>query len=193
MPSNEGHEMLSLSGLADSQNRFGVIVEAHGKGKVKPLDFQMIQGGLLAVDQAIAPFYAIAMRMKTDGTMQFSPMRSPSSPAPVDAISLERDNPGADGNFSSDYLRFTAKRMGAARSLSDWRTSVQVPGTQGSALTVENRESGQDYQKKMTVTNSGDIELPTPGAGIVLKSPNGKRWRLSVSDEGSLRVEQAPE
>ncbi len=128
MPTNEGHEMLSVSALADSQSRFGVIVEAHGQGRIKPLDFQMIQGGLLAVDKAVVPFYAIAMRMKTDGTMQFSPVRSPSSPGPVDAISLERDNPGADGNFASDYLRFTAKRIGSVSSQSDWRTSVQLPG-----------------------------------------------------------------
>lgn len=193
MPSNDGHEMLSISGLADSQSRFGVIVEAHGTGRVKPLDFQMIQGGLLDVDKAVVPFYAIAMRMKTDGTMQFSPLRSEGSQAPVDAISIERDNPGADGNFPSDYLRFTAKRMGSAGSQSDWRTSVQVAGAQGSTLTIENREAGGDYQTKLKVTDSGDVELATPGAGVVLKSPNGKRWRLSITDEGSVRVDEAPE
>ncbi len=45
----------------------------------------------------------------------------------------------------------------------------------------------------MKVTNSGDIELPTPGAGVILKSPNGKRWRLTVSDEGSVRTQAVDE
>jgi hypothetical protein len=186
-PSNEGHEMLSVSALADSQRRFGVIVEAHGKGRTKPLDFQMIQGGLLAVDHGLTPFDAIAMRMKTDGTMQFGAVRNGGEPGPVDAISVERDDP--DGvSFPSDYIRLTAKRMSLKRTTSDWRMNVQLP-SDGSTLSIENRESGQAYAKKLEATSAGDLELPTPGAGLILTSPNGKRWRLAVTDSGDLKTE----
>jgi hypothetical protein len=34
-PTNNGHEMLSVSALADRQSRFGVIVEAHGTGRIR--------------------------------------------------------------------------------------------------------------------------------------------------------------
>lgn len=56
--------MMSLAALSDTQKRFGIIVEAHGPGRVKPLDFQMIQGGFLDVDKEVEPFSAIAMRVK---------------------------------------------------------------------------------------------------------------------------------
>jgi hypothetical protein len=192
-PSNEGHEMLSISGLADSQRRFGVIVEAHGKGRIKPLDFQMIQGGLLAVDKNIEPYDAIAMRMKTDGTMQFSAVRNGGEPGPVDAICIERDHPGNAGSYPSDSIRMTAKRMNVQGTTSDWRTNVQLPAPSGSALSIENREGGQAYAKKLQVTSSGDVELPTPGAGVILTSPNGKKWRLGVTDGGDLKVDPLSE
>jgi hypothetical protein len=188
-PSNQGHEMLSVSALADSQRRFGVIVEAHGTGRTKPLDFQMIQGGLLAVDRDVTPFDAIAMRMKTDGTMQFGAVRNGGEPGPVDAISVERDDPGDAASFPSDYIRLTAKRMSLQRTTSDWRMNVQLPSSGGSTLSIENRESGQAYAKKLEATSAGDLELPTPGSGLILTSPNGKKWRLAITDSGDLKTE----
>jgi hypothetical protein len=187
-PSNDGHEMLSVSGLADSQNRFGVIVEAHGSGRVKPLDFQMIQGGLLAVDKDIKPFDAIAMRMRTDGTMQFGAVRHGGDPGPVDAISLERDRPGNVGDYPSDYIRLTGKRVKGRVAASDWRTNVALAGSQGSALCIANREADKDYEKKLQITSNGDLELPTPGGGLILTSPNGKKWRLGVTDGGDFDI-----
>jgi len=187
-PSNQGHEMLSVSALADSQQRFGVIVEAHGKGRIKPLDFQMIQGGLLEVDKAIEPYDAIAMRMKIDGTMQFSAARNGGPGGPVDAISVERDHPGAAGNYPSDSIRLTAKRVAGETKTSDWRTNVQLAEKSGSTFALENRESGQGYAKKMEVSNLGELTLPTPGAGVILASPNGRHWRLTVTDDGQIQV-----
>jgi hypothetical protein len=186
-PTNNGHEMLSVSALANSQSRFGVIVEAHGTGRVKPLDFQMIQGGLLAVDKDKQPFDAIAMRMTTDGTMQFSAARNGGAPGPVDAIVVERDLPGADGDFPSDYIRLTGKRMPQGKK-SDWRASVQLPRGGGSALTIENREAGAPYQANYRFTSSGDVELTAPGAGVVLTSAAGKKWRLTVTDDGQINT-----
>lgn len=38
------------------------------------------------------------------------------------------------------------------------------------------------------VSAKGDIELPTSGTGVILKSPNGTRYRLAVADGGALKV-----
>lgn len=188
LPSNEGHEMLSVTALANTQQRFGLIVEAHGAGRVKPLDFQVIQGGLLDRDKHLEPFNAIAMRVKTDGTAQFSAERNGGTPGPVDAISVERDSPGSNGDFPSDYVRLTAKRVAETVRPSEWRTNVQLPAADGSSFTLENREAGDEYVKKLTVTSTGELEVATPGAGLILTSPNGKKWRLAVSDHGALTI-----
>jgi hypothetical protein len=145
----------------------------------------MIQGGLLAVDKDLQPFDAIAMRMKTDGTMQFSAARNGGATGPVDAIAVERDRPGPHGDFPSDYIRLTGKRMPQGQT-SDWRANVQFTENGHSALTVENREAGGGYRAEYRLTSSGDVELETPGAGVILTSPGGKKWRLSVSDDGKL-------
>ncbi|MCC6492775.1 MAG: hypothetical protein IT424_07125 [Pirellulales bacterium] len=192
-PSNEGHEMLSVSALADSQSRFGLIVEAHGSGRVKPLDFQMIQGGLLAVDRGLEPFDAVAMRMKTDGTMQFSAVRHGGEPGPVDAISVERDQPGAAREQASDYIRLTAKRTDGELTRADWRMNAQLSAASSSSFALESRDGNEPYEAKLKATSAGDLELPTAGASIMLTSPNGKRWRLSVSDDGDLRTEEIVE
>ena len=187
-PSNEAHEMMSITALAESQSRFGIIVEAHGHGRVKPLDLQMIQGGLLEADKDVQPFNAIAMRVKTDGTAQFSAQRNGGPPGPVDAISIERNIRRNSGDQPSDYVRWTAKRTDQQTQNSDWRANVQIPNTTGSELAIESRAGTKPYEKKMKVHSTGDVELPVPAAGIVLTSPNGKKWRLGVTDTGDLRV-----
>lgn len=38
------------------------------------------------------------------------------------------------------------------------------------------------------VSAKGDVELPTVGTGVILKSPNGTRYRLTVADGGALKA-----
>jgi hypothetical protein len=38
---------------------------------------------------------------------------------------------------------------------------------------------------KLQVTN-GDVEVDTSGRGLILKSPDGSRWRISVTNLGQL-------
>jgi len=141
------------------------------------------------MDKGIEPFNAIAMRVKTDGTAQFSAQRQGGPPGPVDAISIERDNPGDRGGYPSDYLRWTAKRVEQEPQRFDWRVNVQIPESSGSELAIENREGNASYHKKMKVTSAGDLELPVPAVGVVLTSPNGKKWRLGITDDGDLKVD----
>lgn len=38
----------------------------------------------------------------------------------------------------------------------------------------------------------GDIEITDPERGYILKSPNGTRWRITISDDGRLLTSQQP-
>jgi hypothetical protein len=207
MPSDKGHEMLSISALASVQDKFGVIVEAHGTGRLKPLDFMVVQGGVLKADAAKRPFWAQVMRMKIDGTMQFGPLRTGERNEPVDIINLEQDDgtvktgtsqqslePIAwshfDGPADSHYVRYTAKefRQGKTVHRADWRTNVQIKDNAKSSYSVYTRKDEEPYQLKMAVHDNGDLELPSLASAIVLTSPNGKKWRITVDDNGELHT-----
>lgn len=204
MPSNEGHEMLSISALATVQDKYGVIVEAHGTGRVKPLDFMVVQGGLLEGDKQ-QPFWAQVMRMKTDGTMQFGPLRTGPRNESVDIINLEQDDApasvssnqegdeseswkGFTGLSDSHSIRYTAKEFAAGKAVhrADWRTNVDIEKAGGSRFTIRSRQDEQAYEPRLVVEDDGDVTLPTPASALVLISPNGKKWRVTVDDNGGL-------
>lgn len=206
MPSNEGHEMLSISALATVQDKYGVIVEAHGTGRVKPLDFMVVQGGLLEGDKQ-QPFWAQVMRMKTDGTMQFGPLRTGPRNDPIDIISLEQDDAparvssnqegdeaqswkGYTGLSDSHFIRYTAKELNAGKAVhrADWRTNVHIKADGESSFAIHSRRDEESYQPKLTVEDSGDLTLPTPASAMVLTSPNGKQWRVTVDNDGQLHT-----
>src|SRR5207237_85499 len=67
-PTATTQEMISYSALARKQDVYAVVVEAHGEGRLKPLVFMDVQGGLRNPAEA---YSAEAMRMTEDGTMVF--------------------------------------------------------------------------------------------------------------------------
>jgi hypothetical protein len=210
MPSDHGHEMLSISALASVQDKFGVIVEAHGTGQLKPLDFMMVRGGVLKDDAEKKPFWAQVMRMKTDGTMQFGPLRTGDRNEPVDIINIEQDEAMAkvstnqesleskkwshfEGAADSHYIRYTAKdfRDGKTAHRADWRTNVRIKENAESSFSIRSRKDDRSYELKMAIHDDGDVELPVPASAIVLASPNGKKWRITVDDSGQLHTAAA--
>jgi hypothetical protein len=210
MPSDQGHEMLSISALASVQDKFGVIVEAHGTGRLKPLDFMVVQGGVLKTDANKRPFWAQVMRMKTDGTMQFGALRTGERNEPVDIINLEQDDATVkagtsqqsleskqwsrfDGPADSHFVRYTAKefRDGGTVHRADWRTNVHIKDNAQSSFAVYSRKDDEPYALKMAVHDDGDLELPEQGSAVVLTSPNGKKWRITVDDDGQLHTAAA--
>ncbi len=62
------------------------------------------------------------------------------------------------------------------------QAGIYYTGTSSDELQFRN--SGN--QTKMSLTSEGNLELLTGGKGVVLKSPNGTRYRLSVDDSGNL-------
>jgi hypothetical protein len=209
MPSNQGHEMLSISALASVQDKYGIIVEAHGTGRVKPLDFMVVQGGLLEGDKQ-QPFWAQVMRMKTDGTMQFGSLRTGPRNQPVDIISIEQDdvprrvgsNQEGDesdpwrkytGSSDSHFVRYTAKQFdgGNAVHRADWRTNAHIEDGGRSSYVVQSRQDDEPYQQRIAIHDNGDIELPAAASGLILTSPNGKKWRITVDESGQLQTAPA--
>jgi hypothetical protein len=198
--------MLSVSALASVQDKYAVIVEAHGTGHIKPLDFMVVQGGLLEGDNQ-QPFWAQVMRMKTDGTMQFGPSRTGLRNEPVDIISIEQDDATRkvssnqegdeskqwtqfDGLSDSHYVRYTAKEFADGQTIRrvDWRTNAQIRDNGRSSFTVQSRRDAEPYAKKLEIRDNGDLILPTASSAVVLTSPNGRKWRLTVDNDGNLQT-----
>jgi hypothetical protein len=50
---------------------------------------------------------------------------------------------------------------------------------------------GGSYTEKSAIMGNGEFEHAVAGAGIVLKSPDGTRWRLTVSNAGALVIAAA--
>jgi hypothetical protein len=187
-PTATTQEMISYSALARKQNVYGVVVEAHGEGELKPLVFMTVKGGLRNPAEG---FSAEAMRMTEAGTMVFGVHRHGGPlQRPVDSITLEQPQPSSRGTYDSDYLTWVGKgHDGAQVHAANWRAHVAVHTPEAaSSFAVQNNVDGGPYENKFTVNDDGDVELPKPGAGVILRSPNGKRWRIAVNDNGELSV-----
>lgn len=65
---------------------------------------------------------------------------------------------------------------------------VVGPSTQTAPLFVCGFDTGVD---KAQVTAAGEFESLVSGSGVVLKSPNGTRWRVTVDNSGALSVAAA--
>jgi hypothetical protein len=191
-PTPTTQEMISYSALARSQGVYAVIVEAHGAGQLRPLSFMVVKGGINPGEE---PFSAEAMRMTEMGTMVFGLHRQGGSlKRPVDAITVDQPPPPPRTASSSDAIRWVGKAHdGASVHTAGWGTHVAVSDTRAaSRLVVDSAVDAAQPQPRLVVTDQGDLELPVPGAGLVLRSPSGKRWRISVDDEGRLQSRAAP-
>ena len=182
-------EMISFSGLGPKQGMYGIVVEAHGRGKLRPLAFMMVQGGLSEGEEN---FYAEAMRMNEDGTISLGVNRNGGKlKRPLDILTIHQPDPVKVGAYDSDYLRWIGKTHdGEIVHQVNWRMNVDVKNKNGdSNLVVESGFDGANYRKRVEVTDSGDVGLSSIGSGVILRSPNGKRWKLTVSNSGRLRAD----
>lgn len=190
-PTADTQEMLSLSALAHKQGVYGLVVEAHGEGKLRPLVFMVVKGGLRNPAEG---FSAEAMRITEEGTTAFGLQRHGGPlTRPVDSIAVEQPNPEQAGQYDSDHVKWVGKsRDGKQVHRVDWRANVRVENQAGkSTFALSSSVDEQRRASRLELHDNGDIELPTPGAGVILKSPNGKRWRLTVNDMGELNIGQA--
>ncbi|MFV1966225.1 MAG: hypothetical protein ACC628_12445 [Pirellulaceae bacterium] len=184
-------EMISYTALGTKPNHYAVVVEAHGKGELKPLTFMVVKGGL---NQGEESFVAEAMRVTEHGTVALGLLRQGGPlKRPVDSISLGQPDPVAPGTYDSDYLQWVGKSHdGTAIHVAHWRAHVKVTSNAAdSKLVIENRIDGAGYTKRLEVTDRGDVELSSPGSAVIVRSPNGSRWRITVDDNGTLATKSA--
>lgn len=183
--------MISFSALAEKRDAYAIVPEAHGRGKLKPLIFLCVQGGL---NPGEAPFEAEAMWITERGTVEFGRSRIGGPlKRPVDSITLEQPQPRAAGAYDSDYFKWVGKGSnGAVVRRANWRANVRVDSPRGrSAFVLQNNTDDRPYADKLEVSARGDVELQTNGAAVILRSPNGKRWRVTVDDSGQLQARAA--
>jgi hypothetical protein len=140
------------------------------------------------------------LRITEDGTVQIGRKRGVGStarllnndPTQVDALFMEREDPLEPGSYNSDFFKITAKsRQGTIIKRHDWRLNVQL-GKQGSSLVVGFAQNEAESEARISFHENGAVELLGPGAGLILRSPGGGRWHLTVDDRGQLTTETRP-
>jgi hypothetical protein len=124
-PTATDHEMISYSGLGTKNGVYGIIVEAHGQGKLRPLVFMTVQGGL---NKGEENFTAEAMRMNEDGTIALGVTRIGGKlKRPIDSLTIHQPDPEKMGAYDSDYLRWIGKTHdGEIAHQVNWRINVDV-------------------------------------------------------------------
>jgi len=111
---------------------------------------------------------------------------------PSNAVQIEQ-GVGAEGFYP---LLINSRKFGPLLTTSvdsGVALRVQKNGTGvGTAFELTNKGTGASLIVKdaagdvAKIGANGDIEVVNPAAGVVLKSPNGTRFRLTVGDDGAL-------
>ena len=90
------------------------------------------------------------------------------------------------GNSSSDAIDKAGGDLiisgGASHGTGTSNVLIQTATAQGSGTGVNPPTS------KVQVYGNGDVELLTTSAGIIMKSPDGTRYKVTVSNGGTLTV-----
>ena len=174
-PTKTTQEMISYSALARAQGVYAVVVEAHGEGRLRPLAFMTVQGG---INPGEPNFAAEALRMTEDGTIVLGLLRQGGRlRRPVDGLTVDQPPPTAEGPSDSDAIRWVGKsRDRDGIHTANWCAGVRVRDKSSSSFALSHEADGAPPTPRLEVNADGDVELPTPGAGVVLRSPNGKRW-----------------
>jgi hypothetical protein len=112
---------------------------------------------------------------------------------PVASITLEQPVPQTGGAYDSDYLQWVGKRHdGNSVQRMNWQANVRVDrAAAASTFVLSHGVDERAPTAKLQITDGGDVELPNNGGAIILRSPSGKRWRVTVDDQGKLETAPA--
>ncbi|MBF0538345.1 MAG: discoidin domain-containing protein [Nitrospirae bacterium] len=200
VPSKEGFEMVSYSALATDKVPFGIIVESGGVGKARPFVFWTLREESMDFSRML---FSEAFRITEDGLLQIGRRRGSGTadsilkddPAltdhnPVDALFVERQDPDKPGGYNSDYIKIVAKTKDS-RDVHryEWRLNVQVNGKNNdAALVISSSKDSASYNNKLIVRHDGNVEITSKKSGLVMYSPSGKRYKITVDDTGTLKT-----
>lgn len=128
--------------------------------------------------------------MKVDGDAGFG-VSSPGAPVDISGRGRVRGAGGGGGGFwlsdsddSTNFESFVGRGNNSENhvgfySNGAWRLVVSDGGQVGIATT--------NPASKLEV-DGGDIEVDDYNRGLILRSPNGGRWRVQVTNDGKLSV-----
>jgi hypothetical protein len=85
---------------------------------------------------------------------------------------------GASDKNGGTLSLYAGRGKGSGTSNISFNTSTTL--NSGSEL--------QSYSEKMRINGDGDIEIFTPGKGIILKSPDGTRYKLTIANGGTVSI-----
>lgn len=102
---------------------------------------------------------------------------------------------GGGGFGSSGSAGLVSSSLGAGAGALCAKIGTQVPlgSVHATARLVSfgaGIYSGAESERAF-ISPAGELESTVAGSGIVLRSPNGTRWRVTVSDAGALTVAPA--
>jgi len=100
----------------------------------------------------------------------------------VNAITVNFNSSGA-GTFSGHSVT-ASSTSSSSQTVIGYNSSVTGPST-GTAIGGRFSASGGATNIAVQATN-GSIQVQTAGEGIILKSPNGTCYKLTVNNDGSL-------
>ena len=106
-------------------------------------------------------------------------------------------NGSANGSYSRDFGYSTISNSYSVVSIGRFNDPItatpQTSWLLGSPLfIVGNGSNNNNRSNAYTLYNDGKseqestFEITTPGEGVILSSPNGTRWEITVEDDGSL-------
>lgn len=89
----------------------------------------------------------------------------------------------SSGSYVSHAIQPTINQSGTA-SYTGMLVNITETGTGSGSKRLIDLQVGST--SKAFVANTGDVEITTTTAGVILKSPNGARWRITVDNLGLL-------
>lgn len=88
----------------------------------------------------------------------------------------------------------TAATIAVTSTVADAGTAIKLAAdtnlTSGKIVTIGDN-NGTSYAEKAFYNVDGELELTTVGKGIILKSPDGTRYRLTIDNGGTASISAA--
>ena len=185
--------------LAMAEGQYRIEQEAGGSVPVAVLEYHTDRADYVDGQWKQSFFHTTAMRVAEDGTCKFSYGRGFNfGPVPISDLGfyLKCPDPVSAGTKDSHAIGFHGKSHdGATVHDVAWQAKVNVTGQAGeSAWILTQQIDGSEASEKFRVADDGRVSLTGDAVvtnsnfGLVLRSPNGSHWRVTVDDNGVFQT-----
>jgi hypothetical protein len=179
------YEKATFGGMAEIDQGYLIEMESAGTGQQRPL----------SINHNSANGLSESIKLMPDGQVVFGYNRA-GVRMPLDMLHLMTAIT-AEGLIDSDAVRWTGKTNNSGTvHRADWRAYVDVLDyNYGNQFAFDTRKDTQSYAKVMQVSTGGQMTVPqgnivvgSVGKGVVLTSPNGTKWLMTVDNTGLVKV-----